>query len=122
MAEALELVREEEAQYFARVMERIRTQIVQETAAYDDAEKELRTYLYSSWEDGTHMGASIDRLIEAVQIGKFARTQELLADKRLTRIRNLQHLADSAYFARVDFVPDKTGRKQTVYLGLKTLQ
>ena len=31
-------------------------------------------------------------------------------------------LIDSPYFARVDFIPDKTGRKQAIYLGLKTLR
>ena len=31
-------------------------------------------------------------------------------------------LIDSPYFARIDFIPDKTGRKQVVYLGLKTLR
>ena len=121
MAETMELIKQEEARYFAEVMERIRTQIARETAAYDDAEKELRTYLYSSWEDGTHMGASIDRLIEAVQIGKFARTQELLADKRLNRIRNLQHLADSAYFARVDFTEEGEDETERIYIGRHTL-
>lgn len=33
-----------------------------------------------------------------------------------------EKLKNSPYFARVDFTPDRTGRKQEVYIGLKTLQ
>ena len=98
MAESEEklAIRQQEQRYFDDVMTHIRTQLETEVAAYDDAQAELQKYLYSSWEDGSHMGASIDRLIEAVQIGKFARTQELLADKRMDRIRALRALCDSA--------------------------
>ena len=81
--EELRIDQVEEQEYFDSVMHHIDTQLAHEVEAYDNAEQELQKYLYSSWEDGTHMGASIDRLIEAVQIGRFARTQELLADKRM---------------------------------------
>lgn len=33
-----------------------------------------------------------------------------------------EKLVNSPYFARVDFTPDRTGRKQEIYIGLKTLQ
>ncbi len=33
-----------------------------------------------------------------------------------------EKLKDSPYFARVDFTPNRTGRKQEIYIGLKTLQ
>ncbi len=33
-----------------------------------------------------------------------------------------EKLKKSPYFARVDFTPDKTGKKQEIYIGLKTLQ
>ena len=111
----------QERQYFARVMQRIAAYLQQEVQAYDNAQQELRTYLYSSWEDGTHMGASIDRLIEAVQIGRFARTQELLADKRMDRIRALRALADSAYFARVDFTEEGDTKAEQIYIGRHAL-
>ena len=111
----------EEKEYFESVMHHIDTQLAHEVEAYDNAEQELRTYLYSSWEDGTHMGASIDRLIEAVQIGRFARTQELLADKRMDKIRGLRRLLDSAYFARVDFTEDCEDELEKIYIGRHAL-
>ena len=33
-----------------------------------------------------------------------------------------EKLKNSPYFARVDFTPNRTGRKQEIYIGLKTLQ
>ena len=33
-----------------------------------------------------------------------------------------EKLVNSPYFARVDFTPNRTGRKQEIYIGLKTLQ
>ncbi len=33
-----------------------------------------------------------------------------------------EKLINSPYFARVDFTPNRTGRKQEIYIGLKTLQ
>ena len=114
-------IRQQEQRYFDDVMTHIRTQLETEVAAYDDAQAELQKYLYSSWEDGSHMGASIDRLIEAVQIGKFARTQELLADKRMDRIRALRALCDSAYFARVDFRAEGEKNPEKIYIGRHAL-
>jgi len=111
----------EEQSYFDSVMHHIDTQLAHEVEAYDNAEQELQKYLYSSWEDGTHMGASIDRLIEAVQIGRFARTQELLADKRMDKIRSLRRLIDSAYFARVDFTEDCEDELEKIYIGRHAL-
>ena len=37
-------------------------------------------------------------------------------------IRFYEKLKNAPYFARVDFTPDRTGKKQEVYIGLKTLQ
>ena len=110
----------QEQQYFDMVMAEIERQLREQVAAYEHAEQELQVYLNSSWEDGTHMGASIDRLIEAVQIGKFARTQELLADKRMERIRALRKLSDSAYFARVDFSENEEPEEK-IYIGRHSL-
>ncbi|MBQ7582771.1 MAG: hypothetical protein IJU25_08135, partial [Lachnospiraceae bacterium] len=113
-------VAQQEQQYFDMVMSEIERQLREQVAAYEHAEQELQVYLNSSWEDGTHMGASIDRLIEAVQIGKFARTQELLADKRMERIKALRKLSDSAYFARVDFKEDEEPEEK-IYIGRHSL-